>query len=131
MRFCPFDLDSQSQKLCIISAPFDLFKYKRLPMSINNSPFFWSVMLTLFACLHHIECFIDDIGIFSNSSFSDHLHDLHQVLLLLTRNGVTVNPLKYEWDTQSTEYLGFLLIPQSIKPMPYKISSTTNLAYPT
>ena len=108
MEFYTFEIETQSQKLCVISTPFGLFKYVRLPMGITNSPdFFQSIMHPLFADLPNIECFIDDIGIFSNTSFSDHLQQLHQVLLRLERHVFTVNPLKCEWAAQSTEYLGF------------------------
>ena len=101
-------------------------------MGINNSPdFFQSVMHPLFADLAFVECFIDDIGIFSHSSCHDHLHKVQQVLLRLERNGFTVNPLKCEWATTTTEYLGFLLTPEGIKPMPYKVSAITNIVRPT
>ena len=132
MGFYTFKLDEASQRLCVISTPFGLFKYKRLPMGINNSPdFFQSIMHPLFADLPHVECFIDDIGIFSNSTFHDHLRDLQEVLLRLERNGFTVNPLKGDWATKSTEYLGFLLSPEGIKSMPYKITTITNISGPT
>ena len=132
MGFYTFELDVSSQQLCVISTPFGLFKYKRLPMGINNSPdFFQSAMHPLLANLPHVEYFIDGIGIFSTKSFTDHLQHLHQVLLRLERNGFTVDPLKCDWATQSTEHLGFLLTPQGIKPMPNKISAITNLPRPT
>ena len=52
-------------------------------------------------------------------------------LLRLERNGFTVNPLKCEWVTSSTEYLGFLLTPQGIKPLPNKIIAITSIARPS
>ena len=132
MGFYTFELDLSFQNLCVISTPFGLFKYKRLPMGINNSPdFFQSVMHPLFADLSFVDCFIDDIEIFSHSSFADHLCKVHQVLLRLERNCFTVNPLKCGWATTTTEYLGFLLTPDGIKPMSYKISSITNVTRPT
>ena len=92
-----FKTNQQSQKLCEISTPFGLYEYKRLPMSITNSPdFFQSVMHLLFSDIPNVECFIDDIGSFSLDSFSNHLHLLHQVLLRLERNGFSINPLKCE-----------------------------------
>ena len=97
MGFYTFEIDSESQKLCVISTPYGLYKYKRLPMVITSSPdFFQSVMHPMFSDLINIECFIDDISIFTLDSFQDHLSHLHQVLLRLEKNGFTVNALKCE-----------------------------------
>ena len=112
--FYTLEPDLQSQRLCVISTPFGLFKYNRLPVGIDDSPdFFQSVMYPLFADLQHVEYFTDEIGIYLNGSFFDHLFDLHQVLLRLERYAFTVNPLKCEWAMNPTKYLGFHLIPKA------------------
>ena len=132
MGFYTFGLDLPSQQLCVISTPFGLIKYKRLPKGINNSPdFFKSLMHPLFADLSLVECFIDGIGMFSHTSFNDHLQKVHQGLLRLERNCFTVNPLKFEWAATTTEYFGFLFTHNGIKPMPYDVSSITNITRPT
>ena len=132
MGFCTFEIDLQSQHLCVIITPFCLFKYQRMPMGITNSPdFFQSTMRPLFADLPNVKCFIDGIGIFSLGSFSDHLQQLHQVLLRLERPGFTVNPSKCERAASSTEYLGFLLTPQGIKPLPHKVQAIISTTRPS
>ena len=132
MGFSTFEIDAPSQQLCIISTPYGLYKYKRLPMGITNSPdLFQSVMHPLFSDLPNVECFLDDIGIFSLGSFADQISQIHQVLLRLERNGFTVNPLKCDWAVTTTEYLGFLLTSDGIKPLPHKIKAITNISRPT
>ena len=102
--------------------PFDLYKYCRLPMGITNSPdFFQSVMHPVFAEFSRVECFVDDISIFTLSSFHDNILQLCHVILRLERDGFTVNPLKCEWAAKNTEYAGFLLKPEGIKPMPNNV----------
>ena len=101
-------------------------------MGIINSPdFFQSVMHPLFSDLPNVECFIDDIGIFSPRSFADHISQIYQVLLRLERNGFTVNPLKCDWAVTTTDFLGFLLTSDGIKPLPHKIKAITDIARPT
>ena len=92
---------------------------------------FQSVMHPLFSDLPNVESFIDDIGIFSLGSFPDHISQIYQVLLRLERNGFIVNPLKCDWAVTTTEYLGFLLTSDGIKPLPHKIKVITNTARPT
>ena len=119
MGFYTFEIDEPSQKLCVISTPYGLYKYKRLPMGITDSQsFFQPVMHPLFSDLPNVECFIYDIGIFSLGSYPDHLSQIRQVLLRLERNGFTVNPLKCDWAVQTTEYLGFLLTSEGNQTTP-------------
>ena len=101
-------------------------------MGITNSPdFFQSVMHPLFDDMPTVECFIDDIGIFTSGSFLEHLSAVAEVLRRLEDAGFTVNPLKCEWAVTSTEYLGFFLTIDGLKPMPKKIEAITNVARPT
>ena len=78
-------------------------------------------MHPLFQDIPVFECFIDDIGIFTNSSFDHHLSIVQQALYSLEENVFTVNPLKCAWAVQSTDYLGFLLTIYGIKPFPQKL----------
>ena len=90
-------------------------------MGLTNSPdVFQSVMHPLFQDIPQVECFIDDIGIFPNSSFNHHLAILHHVLLRLEESGFTINPLKCAWVVQATNYLVVLLTTEGIKPLDRK-----------
>ena len=134
MGIYTFEIDTTSQKLCIISTPYySLYQYKRLPMRITSSPdFFQPVMHPLFADLPNAEYFIDGVCIFSLSSLPDLFSHIHQALLRLERNGFIVNHLKCDWATTSTEYLGFhLLTPEGIKPLPHKVQAIAHIAHPT
>ena len=91
-------------------------------MGLTNSlDVFQSVIHPLFQDIPEVECFIDDIGVFTNSTFEQHLIVLHQVLFRLKGNGFTVNPTKRAWVAQSSDYLGFLLTTDGIKPLPQKL----------
>ena len=46
--------------------------------------------------LDSVECYIDDIGVFS-TAWEAHLETLVKVLQRFEQNGFTINPLKCEW----------------------------------
>ena len=118
LGFYTFELDQNAQKLCVTSTPFGLYQYLRLPMGLtNSSDVFQSAMHPLFQDMPEVECFIDDIGLFSSTTFENHSSLLNYVLLRLEESGFIVNPLKCAWGFQSTDYLGFLLTTDGIKPL--------------
>ena len=123
MQYFTFELDADSQKLCVISTPFGLYKYKCLPMGIKqSSDIAQEVMENLFRDLDNVEVYIDDIGCFS-SSFTNHVYTLDIILTSLEQNGFTVNPSKCEWAVQETDWLGYWLTPIGLKPWPKKDKS--------
>ena len=64
-KFYHFNLDSTSRQLCVITTPFSLYQYLRLPMGIKIDPSFaQSVMDSLFGQHYNVEVFMDDIAFF-------------------------------------------------------------------
>jgi hypothetical protein len=79
MQYHTFELDEESQDLCIIITPFGKYKYMRLPMELKCSPgIAQAVMENVLSDIGNANVYIDDVGAFS----SDCNH--HQVNLLAT-----------------------------------------------
>jgi RNase H-like domain found in reverse transcriptase/Reverse transcriptase (RNA-dependent DNA polymerase) len=130
MQYFTFELDADSQKLCVISTPFGLYKYKHLSMGVKqSSDIAQEFMENLFHDLNNFEVYIDDIGCFS-SSFSNHICTLDILLTRLEQNGFTVNPSKCEWAVQETDWLGYWLTPTGLKPWPKKNKAITVMQAP-
>ena len=131
MGFYTFQLDEVAQNYCVISTPFGLYKYLRLPMGLSISPdIFQSVMHPLFQDLEEVECFIDDIGVFTNGNFMEHLKVVERVLERLEGSEFTVNAAKCEWACEETDYLGFLITRDGIKPMAKKVKAILDIDRP-
>ena len=91
-------------------------------MGLTNSPdVFQSVMHPLFQDMSEVDVFIDDIAIFTSGTLEEHLKVVAQVLHRLEKSGFTVNPRKCAWAVQSTDYLGFLITTEGIRPLPKKL----------
>ena len=89
-----YELDEESSWLCVLVTPFGKFRRLRLSMGLAQSPDWAQGALeeVLQEYLHDfVECYIDNIAVFSNS-FEEHMQHLTVVLRKLEDNGYTVNP---------------------------------------
>ena len=132
MQFYTFELDEESRAYTTIATPFGLYRYKRLPMGICESPDITQEIMekVLESLLDEIEIYLDDCAGFSDS-WEAHCVLLRKLLTLLQDAGFAVNPLKCEWGVQETEFLGYLLTPDGLKPQAKKVAAIVNMQPPT
>ena len=126
-------LNKATQKLCTTILPWGKYSYERLPMGIATSPdIFQKAMNDIFGDLDYVLVYLDDILILSNDqdSFQDHLNKVHHVFSRLHRMGMKVNLTKTEFFKPELEYLGYLLTPHGIKPLPKKVEAITRILPP-
>jgi len=131
MQYYTFVLNNASADLCTIATPFGLYRYRRLPMGISQSPDIAQQVMedTLRDLMDDLEVYIDNIACFSNS-WDHHLILLEKVLSRLQDSGFTINPRKCEWAVQETDFLGHYLTPTGVRPWKKKTDAIQKMETP-
>ena len=130
MQYYALELDEEGKDLCTIITPFGKYRHRRLPMGLKISPdVAQSIMEEILGDLD-IKVYIDDIAIFSND-YEEHMQKINTVLQRLESTGFKINPLKCEWCVSETDFLGYWLTPNGIKPWRKKIDAILKMKPPT
>jgi hypothetical protein len=131
MGYYHFKLSEQLAEMCTFMLPFGMYRYKRLPMGLSISPdFFQKCMTQLFGDLPFVKCYLDDIAVFSNGTYEDHMEKVSIVLQRLKEKGLQINARKCFWAQQEVEYLGFILTPDGVKPQVRKVDAIHRIQPP-
>ncbi len=100
-------------------------------MGIAGSPdIFQAKMTELMATLEFVRAYIDDLLCITKGTLDDHLAKLELVLSRLQDANLKVNARKSNFCATETEYLGYILSRDGIKPQPKKVQSILALTPP-
>jgi len=132
MGYYTIRIDAKASEMCTIIFPWGKYSYQRLPMGISGAPdIFQGCMSDLMEDLMYVRTYLDDLLIITSGSLSDHLAMLEPVLSRLRDAGLKVNATKSFFCTEETEYLGYVLTRDDIKPKLQKVQAILALKPPT
>ena len=101
---------------------------------LTNSPSTFQMMMdAVFRNLvlsGKVVIYLDDIIIFTET-LEEHRKVVREVLAVLRKHRLTCKPEKCEFETQETEYLGFIISPGKVRMDPAKVAGVTEWPIPT
>jgi hypothetical protein len=131
MGYYTIRLDPTAAKMSTIILPWSKYSYQRLPMGFAGSAdIFQAETGNLMTTLEYVRAYIDDLLVITKGSFDDHLDKLKQIFIRLRNAGLKINATKSVFCAHETEYLGYILTRDGIKPQPKKVQSILMLNPP-
>jgi hypothetical protein len=107
MGYYTIIIDPTDAEMCTIIFPWGKYSYQRLPMGSAGLA-----------------------DIFQAEILDDHLDKLQQAFIRLRNAGLKINATKSIFCAQETEYLGYILTRDGIKPQPKKVQAILALNPP-
>lgn len=114
-----------------IITPFGLFEYVKMPFGLRNAAqTFQRLIHEALRGLPFVFAYLDDILI-ASSNPEEHRQHIKIVLQRLRDFCLTINPSKCEFGISEVKFLGHLVTPNGIKPLPNKIDAIMRFPKPT
>lgn len=122
--------ESDIPKTAIIT-PFGLFEFLFMPFGLKNAAqTFQRLMDEVLRGLDFAFVFIDDICI-ASETYEQHVEHIRMVFDKLKKYGLRINQNKCEFAKHEMKFLGHLLVPGGIKPLPEKVEAIKTFPKPT
>ncbi|GBL92523.1 Transposon Tf2-6 polyprotein [Araneus ventricosus] len=113
-----------------VATPFGLFEFLHMPFGLSNAA------ATFQRFIHHVlsgmdvcVLYFDDVLVASESEIQ-HLEHLKQVFQRFEEYGVQLNASKCVLGKSSVKFLGHIVTPDGITPLPEKVSAITDFPEP-
>lgn len=113
-----------------VTTPFGLFEYVYMPFGLKNAgQTFQRFMHKVLSGLDFCIPYFDDVLVASHD-VPEHLEHLKQVFSRLDEYGLKLNPSKCVLGMESVSFLGCLITPSGVKPLPDKVSAIATFPKP-
>ena len=123
-------LDDQEKTSFI--TPTGNYHYKVMPFGLNNAGFTYQRMMTRIfkpQLGKNIEVYIDDMVVKSKME-SKHVSDLENILEILRKHKLCLNPSKCSFDISSGKFLDYMVTQCGIEVDPDQVKAIKNLQPP-
>ncbi|CAM4605479.1 unnamed protein product [Caretta caretta] len=124
-------LHEDSRDLTAFITHEGLFRFKHVPYSLTSAPsVFQKKMSLILKNQHGVQCYLDDIIMFGNTS-EEHDNNLQSVLNCLSKTGLQLSRSKCKFRQTELSFLGHKISQAELKPDPDHILAISNAPPPT
>ena len=125
-------LEEDSKEKTAFACHRGLFQFNRMPFGLSNAPAVFQELMNIVLqeCEHFAIAYLDDVLIFSKTP-QEHLRHIQIVFRKIREHGLRLKLKKCSFFQPETEYLGFIISDQGVKPDPKKVQAIRTLPAPT
>ena len=125
-------MDTRDQHKTAFSAPFGLFEYTRMPMSLTSAPAtFQRLMHATMSdfVFQFLLVYLDDLLVYSKT-FDEHLQYLERLLRRVTKTGLKLKLSKCQFLSRQVTYLGHTISAEGVNCEAGKAEAVQNWPTP-
>ena len=120
-------LGKSSRAKTAFVTPFGKYKFLMVPFGLSQAPAYFQLLMNkVLKGLKFAMTYLDDIIIFSQNELQ-HLEHLEIVFSRLREAGLKMKHSKCEFFKSEIHYLGYLISPEGISPLPNKLDSIKHM----
>jgi hypothetical protein len=125
-------MDENDKEKTAFACHRGLFEFNVMPFGLSNAPAIFQELMSIVLqdCSDFATAYLDDILIFS-SSLEEHLSHLRLIFSRLRQHGLKLKLKKCSFLQEETNYLGFVIDTNGVKPDPKKVAAIRSLPAPT
>ena len=129
-RYHHIALGKSSKVKTAFVTPFDKYEFLMVPFGLAQAPAYFQLLMNkVLKALKFAMTYLDDIIIFSEN-VSQHLEHLETVFSRLREAGLKMKQSKCEFFKSEIHYLGHLISPEGISPLPNKLDCIQHMPAP-
>ena len=125
-------MDERDKEKTAFACHKGLFSFEKMPFGLCNAPSIFQELMAhvLAECTDFATAYLDDILVFS-STFEEHLAHLNVIFEKLRKHKLKLKLKKCGFLKTETNYLGFIINKNGIKPDQKKVEAIRSLPVPT
>ena len=129
-RYHHITLGESSRAKTAFVTPFGKYKFLMVPFGLAQAPAYFQLVMNKFLKgLKFAMTYLEDIIIFSKNK-SQHLEHLETLFICLREAGLKMKQSKCDFFKTEIHYLGHLISPEGISPLPNKLDCIKHMPAP-